>query len=283
MAPGAGRLVLPAPRAAGHACVYACGSLSRIAAVPPSRRQPILRALLPCVVLLGCATANAQVSSNPGYDRPGLGFTPAVLQADALTWEQGAPDCSRNDGATNCDADTLLRLGIGNALELQLGTGWSWQHADGSSARGRDGTSLALKFAPAAQGKFSWGLLGSVQFTDAAAFQRNAHPQYLLGADLNWQRDANHSLGLYAELQHGNGDSQLLAINTGWALTPTFNAYIEAAAEHATGRGSGGVAGAGIAWQATPRVQFDISARHRVIGHADDWEGGLGVAVYFGD
>ena len=36
--------------------------------------------------------ALAQVVNNPGYDRPGLGFTPAVLQPGDLMLEQGLPD-----------------------------------------------------------------------------------------------------------------------------------------------------------------------------------------------
>jgi hypothetical protein len=42
------------------------------------------------------------------------------------------------------------------------------------------------------------------------------------------------------------------------------------------------MAGAGLAWQVTPRVQLDGSFRHRLGGHADPWEAGLGVSVYFG-
>ena len=65
----------------------------------------------------------AEVRNNPGYDRPGLGFTPAVLRAGDVTIEQGAPDWSHADGASSFTTDTLLRMGVGHAMELQFGSG----------------------------------------------------------------------------------------------------------------------------------------------------------------
>lgn len=235
------------------------------------------------LVMFAAPPALAQVKHNPGYDRPGIGFTPAVLQAGDFTLEQGTPDWSRSDGTSTWNADTLLRLGVGHALELQLGTGWNWMNGPGYSPDGRSDTSLAMKFAPESEGNFSWGLLGSVEFTDGARAYRSSQQQYLLGASFNWQRSAERSLGLYAELMHGEADSRLLAVNEGWSLTPTLGMYVELAIQHVQDIGSGSMGGAGLTWQVTPRVQLDISARHRLTGQADTWQGGLGFAVYFGD
>ena len=234
------------------------------------------------VALLPCA-ATAQVANNPGYDRPGLSFTPAVLQPGDVTLEQGAPDWSHADGVSVYTADSVLRLGLGHDLELQLGTGWNWLDSADAIANGRSDTSLGLKFASRARGDFSWGLLGNVEFTDGARMFRAGRRQYLLGASLNWQHDAGHSTGMYAEVLHGDANSALLAVNEGWSPIPSLGVYVEAAAQHVAGSGYGGLAGAGLSWQVTQRVQFDIGARHRIAGHADAWQGGLGVSVYFGD
>lgn len=251
--------------------------------IAASSRRTNIPALALCAALLPCAQATAQVRNNPGYDRPGLGFTPAVLQAGDATLEQGAPDWSHADAASTYTADSLLRLGLGHALELQLGSGWDWLDAPGFAANGRSDTTLALKFAPQARGDFSWGLLGSVEFTDGAHAFRSERRQYLLGASFNWQHDNGRSTGVYAEVLHGDADGELLAVNEGWPLTPTLGMYVEAATQHVDGTGYGGLAGMGLSWQATPRVQLDIGARHRVAGHADQWQGGFGVSVYFGD
>lgn len=245
------------------------------------------RHLIPMLALcLGAAVTTsvpAQTGNNPGYDRPGLGFTPAVLQPGDFAWEQGLPDWSRAEGTSSYNADTLLRLGVGHAMELQLGTGWSRLDGPGSAVDGRSSTSLAVKFAPSAAGAFSWGVLGSVEFTDGDRAFRNAQRQYLLGASFNWQYSADHASGLYAEAVHGDADSQLLAVNDGWALTRTSGMYVELAVQHLAGAGCGSMAGAGVTWQVTPRAQLDIGARHRLGGQADDWQGGIGLAVYFGD
>ncbi|CBL44976.1 Hypothetical protein HDN1F_13930 [gamma proteobacterium HdN1] len=229
------------------------------------------------------APIQAQVDHNPGYDRPGLGFTPSVLQAGDFMLEQGLPDFSRDNGVSLYNAGTLLRLGVGQSLELQLGTGWNRLEGAGPSTDGRSDTSLAVKFAPTAAGDVSWGVLASIELTDGAQAFRAERDQYLLGASINWQRNEDHALGIYMEANHGDANSQLLAINDGWTLTPELGMYIELAAQHLDGIGHGSMGGAGLTWEVTPRVQLDASVRHRLGGHADSWQGGIGVAVYFGD
>lgn len=248
-------------------------------------RSDLRRSSFP-VLLLGVLVsmpALAQVVNNPGYDRPGLGFTPAVLQPGDLMLEQGLPDWSRDDGTSLYTADTLVRLGVARSLEVQLGTGWNRLEGSGPASDGRSDTSLAAKFAPSTTGNVSWGLLGSVGFTDGAQAFRAEQTQYLLGASINWQHSAEQSLGLYVEAVDGDADSRLLAVNHGWALSPALGMYVELAAQHLDGVGDGSMGGAGLTWQLTPRVQLDISARRRLGGHADTWQGGVGIAVYFGD
>lgn len=235
-----------------------------------------------CLGVFVSIPALAQVERNPGYDRPGLGFTPAVLQPGDFVLEQGLPDWSRADGISLYNADTLFRLGVGHSLELQLGTGWNRLGGSGPAIDGRSGTSLAVKFAPPTTGNVSWGLLGGVEFTDGARAFRAERNQYLLGASVNWQRSADHAFGLYVETAHGDTDSQLLAVNDSWALTPALGMYVELAAQHLGGIGHGSLGGAGLTWQVTPRVQLDIGARHRLGGHADTWQVGIGFAIYFG-
>ncbi|HET7932315.1 MAG TPA: transporter [Rhodanobacteraceae bacterium] len=248
----------------------------------PSRPLPESLYLHAAAALCGLLVATCAHAGNPGYDRPGLGFTPAVLQAGDVTYEQGLPDWSRADGVSLYTADALLRVGVGGPFELQLGSSYNHLSAPGSSADGRGGSSLGLKFALPASGNFSWGLLGSVTFTDGAPAFRNDAPEYLLGAAFNWQLDARNSAGAYVEADHGADDGGLVAFNASHAFSDALAAYAEAGWQHFNGAGSGSMAGAGVTWMATPRVQLDASFRHRLGGSADDWDAGLGVAVYFG-
>lgn len=250
-------------------------------------RYHALRRVAAAVAIALCIAGPAHADDNPGYDRPGLGFTPAVLQAGDVTWEQGLPDWNRAEGGSSqYTADSLLRLGLGGPLELQLGTSYNrlYPNPAGTGASyGRGDSSVAVKFALPAAGAFSWGLLGSVEFTDGARDFRNDRRQYLLGADFNWQLDSRNALGMYLQdVRAGGRDSSLLAFNASHALTSTLNGYVEVAEQHDADTGAGSMAGAGLAWQVTPRVQLDGSIRHRLAGHADTWEAGLGVSMYFG-
>ena len=250
----------------------------------PHRHGHIHRFAPALAALLAFALSPAvRADGNPGYDRPGLGFTPAVLGAGDVTLEQGLPDWSLGGGSAQYTADSLLRLGIGHALELQLGSSYNRLDEGGATSYGRGDSTLGVQFAPPACGNFSWGLLGSVEFTDGAGAFRNPQRQYLLGADFNWQLDARNSAALYLEdVRSDSRDSRQLAVNDGYAFTSTLNGYIELGVIEVAGSGHGSRAGAGLAWMPTPRVQLDASFRHRLGGVAPEWEAGLGVSVYFG-
>ncbi|MFC5581183.1 transporter [Rhodanobacter terrae] len=250
-----------------------------------------MRRVIFATLMLGVALP--ALADNPGYDRPGYGFTPAVLGLGDITVEQGLPDWNRDrqDGITSSQysADSLLRIGVGGPLELQLG-GASWnslrQSGAGSDLRsqGRGDTVLGMKLAlPSSNQAFSWGLLGSVEFTDGAKAFRSTRRQYLLGAQFNLQASEHHSLGLYLQdVRSGGADSSLLAVSDNYALSKTLTLYAETAWLHAPDQGSGTLAGAGLAWMITPRVQFDAGFDHRLDGAAPEWQTNLGVSVYFG-
>lgn len=250
-------------------------------------------AMLAMLVAGGLGLAAPARADNPGYDRPGLGFTPAALGAGELTVEQGLPTWTRDrqDGQTTSQytADSLLRLGLGDSLELQFGGSLYnrlRETGPGTDQRheGRGDSSVALKLVlPSARASFSWGLLGSVEFTDGAPASRNAARQYLVGLALNQQLDPANSAGMYLEdARTGGRDAYTAAINDSHALSGAWTVYAEAAWQRQPDRGRGLLAGAGLAWQPSSRVQLDAGFRHRLSGQVSDWWAGLGAAVYFG-
>ncbi|WP_254423943.1 transporter [Rhodanobacter sp. C03] len=233
------------------------------------------------------------LADNPGYDRPGYGFTPVVLGAGDITVEQGLPDWSRDRQAgitsSQYSADSLLRIGIGGPLELQLSSSpWNSLRQSGAgsdySSQGHGDTILGLKLAlPSSNQAFSWGLLGSVEFTDGAKAFRSAQRQYLLGTQFNLQTNERNSLGLYLQdVRSGGADSSTVAVSDNYALNKTLTLYAEAAWLHAPDQGGGTVAGGGLAWMITPRVQFDAGFDRRLGGAAPEWQTNLGVSIYFG-
>lgn len=247
----------------------------------------------PTLIALAWLVSMPVRADNPGYDRPGYGFTPVVLGAGDVTLEQGLGDWSldRQDGVRSSlfTADSLLRVGLGGPLELQLGgSAFNYLQQSGSSGdfngHGHGDSNLALKVAlPSSNQAFTWGLLGSVEFTDGAKAFRNDSQQYLVGAQFNLQVDQSNSLGAYLEDVRVSGqDSTTIALSDNLALAKTLTAYAEAALLHAPDQGSGTVAGGGLAWMASSRVQFDIGFDRRLSGAAPEWQANLGVSIYFG-
>ncbi|HEV2680907.1 MAG TPA: transporter [Rhodanobacter sp.] len=256
----------------------------------PHARRSMRSAALAALMLSFTAPV---LADNPGYDRPGYGFTPVVLGAGDITIEQGLPDWSRSrqDGITSSQysADSLLRIGIGGPLELQLGSSpWNSLRQSGGgidiTQHGHGDSVLGVKLAlPSSNRAFSWGLLGSVEFTDGAKAFRNDHRQYLLGAQFNLQANERNSLGLYLQGVRSSGaNSALVALSDNYALSKTLTLYAETAWLHTPNQGNGTVAGAGLAWLVTPRLQLDAGFDRRLGGTAAQWQGNLGVAYYFG-
>ncbi len=258
------------------------------------QRRPHAERLVPlALLLLGWVIVTPARADNPGYDRPGLGFNPATLDAGEFTLEQGLPSWSedRQDGtrSTQYSADSLLRMGLGHALELQFGNSpYNHLQLSGPGVRqdstGRGDSSVALKLAlPSASAAFSWGLLGSVEFTDGARDFRNDQRQYLLGMALNLQLNPTDSIGAYLEdVRAGGVHSYTVAINGSHALTPTLAIYAEAAWQRDPDSRAGTLVGAGLAWQVSRRVQLDAGLRRRVSGPVSTWWAGLGASMYFG-
>lgn len=249
---------------------------------------PLVAAALGWLLLVTPAFA-----ANPGYDRPGYGFNPAVLGAGDVTLEQGVPDWSldrQNGGSISLyTVGSLLRIGIGGPLELQLGSSafnYLQQTGPGTdySSQGHGDSHLGLKLAlPSSNKAFTWGLLGSVEFTDGARDFRNDRPQYLLGAEFNLQADEHNSLGAYLEeVRAGSSDSTTIALSDNYSLTQTLTVYAGAALLHVADQGSGTVAEAGLAWMVSPRVQLDTGLDRRLSGTVTQWQAHLGVSIYFG-
>ncbi|WEN13405.1 transporter [Rhodanobacter sp. AS-Z3] len=269
---------------------------SRYSSNNRGRRRQIRHALIctTTIALLGwlCAAQPAR-ADNPGYDRPGYGFTPVVLGPGDITLEQGLPDWSltKQDGATSAQytADSLLRIGLGDSLELQLGSSpWNALRQTGNDGvaryRGHGDSSLGLKLAlPSSATSFSWGLLASVEFTDGAQAFRSDRRQYLFGAQFNLQVNERNGLGLYLQdVRNGGLNNTTLALGDNYSLSRTLALYVETVALHAPDQGNGTLAGAGLTWMINPRVQLDAGFDHRLGGVAPRWQSNLGVSIYFG-
>jgi hypothetical protein len=225
----------------------------------------------------------------PDFDRPGAGFATSVLPAGGVALEQGAPDWTREpaDGggySSTYAADSLLRIGLGGPLELQLGGSmWNRLYGAGEHRTGHGDSSVGIKIAPPTQGDFTYAVLGQVTLDNGSHDIGNGARQYTLGTTLGWKLEGDRQLTVYANLDRLQGS------NT-WTVAPVYTVplttnlqgYLEADLIHDGRDGNQGLAGGGLALKLGDRAQADTFVLHRVGPRGAQWETGLGISVYFG-
>lgn len=245
--------------------------------------------------LIGSATLLAPWSpliakaEDIAFDRPGIPFATTALSAGGFAWEQGLPDFSwdRSNGGIQreYDANTVLRLGLGASVELQLsGDTRVWRRDSGSDAlrgQGRGSSALALKIAlPSTRDDFSWALLAQSDIDSGSATYGSDDHVRLIAMTSSWDLPDARALSLYGQVADSRaGHSWTLAPNYTFISRDAWQAYVEAGIGHGpdSTRGVGG----GIAWMLGQHVQLDMSLLRGTASDVPDWQGGLGLSVGF--
>ncbi len=244
-------------------------------------------ALAGAIVLLCLASrqASAQAEDPPAFDRPGLPFAADVLQPGAFAWEQGLPDAStdRADGqrTTLYTADTVLRLGLSQHVELQLGSdSYNWQHGGGARVRGGGDSHVGLKVAlPSRSDSFHWAALGTYSVPTGSPAFSDGHAREL-GVTASWDLAQQRALALYINYaRDDDGHNWTFAPNYTFFSGERFSSYVEAGVQ--TGSEHSRVAGVGAAWQLPHAMQLDVSVLRGLTSESPDWQGGLGLSIAF--
>ena len=245
----------------------------------------MVKSVATCIGLLLCAPP-LYAQDAAAFDRPGIGFASTTVPRGSLAWEQGLADFSTNHDASGRQrqwvADTLLRVGLRDGLELQLGAdSYAWQHVRDASgqwrAQGMGNSRVGLKAAlPSRSDAFSWAVLATASLPTGRAPIGGGTRGYDLGITAQWAMANDRSFALYADRSFGP--------EHGWMLSPSYNfnlsqhwaSYLEAGI--GSGSQQGRMLGSGLTWQPNPRFQLDVSALRGVRGAAD-WQAGLGVSL----
>ncbi len=224
------------------------------------------------------------------FDRPGIGFGTHTLAPGQFALEFGLPDASltRDAGqrSTTLAANTLLRIGLARQLEIQLGANLltsQRDHGDGVNQRtsGTGDGQLALKLAlPSTREHISWAVMASTQLPWGEAPLGDGGNGHDIGMSAAFDLSESRSLALYLDYHHGDdGQGWLFSPSYSFALGEKTSAYVEAGigerAQHMRAIGTG------ITWAPHPHVQLDASILRGLDEKTADWQGGIGLAVFF--
>jgi hypothetical protein len=252
------------------------------------RASSMVRHLLACVLLFGLAPS-AWADEELAFDRPGIPFSPSTLPAGGFAWEQGLPSVSfdRSEGTISREyvADTVLRFGLGERVELQLSSDSQvWLRDSGAEPqRGHSGgdAAIGLKLAmPSASDAFSWALLATASMPTGREPYGSGEHLRTLATTLEWELPLERSFELYADVSDADdGSSWTLAANYTFLSRQAWQAYVEAGIGHGE-EGTQGV-GAGVAWMLGEHVQLDCSLLRGIGDDAPDWQGGIGLSFGF--
>ncbi|UKR54144.1 transporter [Xanthomonas fragariae] len=247
---------------------------------------PRSMALVPAMLALCVVSQQAAAQSEevPAFDRPGIPFAADVLQPGAFAWEQGLPDAStdRSDGqqTTQYTADTLLRLGVFQNVELQVGSdSYNWRHGAARVRSGGD-SHVGLKVAlPSRSDSFHWAALGSYSVPTGSPAFSNGYAREL-GVTASWDLAQERALAVYVNYaRNDDGHTWTFSPNYTFFSGEHFSSYVEAGLD--TGSEHSRAAGAGGAWQLPHAMQLDVSVLRGLTSESPDWQGGIGLSIAF--
>lgn len=231
----------------------------------------------------------------PGFDRPGTAFNPQVLDPGSIVWEQGLPDITRNEAngitETLYEYDSRLRLGVSRNLEVQVfGNPYAQLrtsgHGHSDTIDGPGNTGVAVKLTlPTQSPDTQLGVMASAEFNTGKAAFRNYdrdgddHNSYYLGVTGSRDLSDSQSAALYLDVTRV-GDDNVYTFSPSWstALNDRWGAYLEYKVAFGDVDDNDHLAGGGVTWMVTDRLQLDLFSDFGVTSDSTDYESGFGVA-----
>ena len=230
------------------------------------------------------------------FDRPGAGMGTGITPVGHLAWEQGLPTVSYQeqniegvkDKTLTLNGDMLLRTGLANGLELQLGwQGPVWQqHKRAGFKTETDGL-----------GDVSIGLKKAIDLKDdRLSMAVLAEAIIATGNDEFTAHDDIYSLTSavayeFSDLIGTSITMRYEAQNSNWAVTaiPTIDykiagklsGYSEFIYRKAESQDYQYGLGTGLVYAINDRAQLDASVGVDLDGDVRSYNGGLGVSVLF--
>lgn len=230
------------------------------------------------------------------FDRPGTGFGTGITPVGKVAWEQGLPTASYQESRVNgqlakqltLNADTVLRTGLMDGLELQLGwAGPTWtqvKHAGQTHEEdGLGDVSIALKKAiDLNDDKLSMAVMAEAILATGDDGFTVDDDIYSVGSTVDYQYNdlVNTSITMRYEVQDGNWT--VTAVPTlGYKIVGKLSGFSELVYRKAESQNYQYQLGSGLIYALSDRAQFDASVGVDLSQEQRAYSAGLGFSYLF--
>lgn len=245
------------------------------------------------LVVLGMSSASFAVE----FERPGTGFSTSTIPVGKLAWEQSLANAhyfeDQNEQGqtvkhTLVYADTLLRTGLSDDVELQLGwqgPAWSKTKIAGQSSEqdGLGDVSIAVKKSiDLDDDKLSMAVLAQAVIATGNASFSVQDDIYTLASSINYAYSEGLTTGLSMFYSVQDGQWRATAVpNLNYALNDKWAGYSELVSSKAESEDYEYGLGSGVMYQVNSRLQLDAGVGVGLNGTADRYQASLGFAYAF--
>lgn len=230
------------------------------------------------------------------FDRPGAGIRTGITPVGQLAWEQGLPTVSYQeqniegvkDKTLTLNGDMLLRTGLANGLELQLGwQGPVWQQYKHAGTKketnGLGDVSIGLKKAiNLKDDRLTMALLAEAIIATGNDEFTNQDDIYSLTSAVAYKFSDLVGTSITMRYEAQNSDWAVTAIPTiDYKIAGRLSGFSEFVYRKAESQDYEYGLGTGLVYSLNDRAQLDASIGVDLNGDQKSYNGGLGLSVLF--
>ncbi|EKU57480.1 putative MetA-pathway of phenol degradation [Acinetobacter sp. WC-323] len=240
--------------------------------------------------------ASSAFAADFSFDRPGAGMGTGITPVGKLAWEQSLPSVSYQEGNVDgvkdktltLNGDMLLRTGLADGLELQLGwQGPVWQQYKRAGMKketnGLGDVSIGLKKAiDLKDDRLSMALLAEAIIATGNDEFTNHDDIYSLTSAVAYEFSDLIGTSITMRYEAQNSDWAVTAIPTiDYKIAGKLSGYSEFVYRKAESQDYEYGLGTGLVYALNNRTQLDASIGVDLNGDQKSYNGGLGVSVLF--
>ncbi|KYQ83507.1 hypothetical protein AWW72_13565 [Acinetobacter sp. NRRL B-65365] len=240
--------------------------------------------------------ASSAFAADFSFDRPGAGMGTGITPVGKLAWEQSLPSISYQEGNVDgvkdktltLNGDMLLRTGLADGLELQLGwQGPVWQQYKRAGMKkesnGLGDVSIGLKKAiDLKDDRLSMALLAEAIIATGNDEFTNHDDIYSLTSAVAYEFSDLIGTSITMRYEAQNSDWAVTAVPTiDYKIAGKLSGFSEFIYRKAESQDYEYGLGTGLVYALNNRTQLDASIGVDLNGNQKSYNGGFGVSVLF--